>query len=613
MIKYIDYDSIDEYGVHVKPINSKDMPMVKLASNNYSSELMEIINNFERNPKLYYVVINALGSLETWGPNRNGDAFPRKGLSHHSLRSDMGTGNDYGYKTFEYYARLFKHHLNKPERGHKDYGEIIFSHWNPKTERVELIVGIDREKGADIIEANENGEVISVSMGCKVRYDLCNICLKKSKTVEEYCIHLKNYMGQMVTPEQAAKWSKEVGRTILPGTIVFAQNDFPRFFDISKVWFGAEPISFVMGKVASNTKVILSAHNAEAYGVTDEQIDKLAIIGKQGVINKEIGSPEIDDPDGKLTAKAESLKKSLNENIKTTIENEDRIPNNILDPLAKYMDVRDIFSTMFGLGIHPKPAEFQRIIIIKTGDQGLADHLDRHNLIFDKDEECEPATIDVGPHRFNDVIAKALMPYLEKRSMFPDLLEKRMQETLEKKAQLPDYEEEESKVLTPMNIIMGLAALFAGLKLKAMGIGPQQMIDTVIKKPWIGAALGSGIAYKLLMHDKQKELDKILIPAHNYEDVLKNTYFSGRALEKKSSIGGSLALGALTGLVAYPAAYLVNAYNQRSLYKTGKQLFPGAGASPKAIATGAGGSTAILSMMLEKAGPKIKGLIKRVK
>ena len=54
----------------------------------------------------------------------------------------MGSLNDYGYKTFEYYAYLFKHHVNKDPK--KSFGEIIFSHWNPAIQRVELIVAINQ-------------------------------------------------------------------------------------------------------------------------------------------------------------------------------------------------------------------------------------------------------------------------------------------------------------------------------------------------------------------------------------------------------------------------------------------------------------------------------------
>jgi hypothetical protein len=39
-------------------------------------------------------------------------------------------------------------------------------------------------------------------------------------------------------------------------------------------------------------------------------------------------------------------------------------------------------------------------------------------------------------------------------------------------------------------------------------------------------------------------------------------------------------LGLLTSAVVIPGSYVVNSYNQRSVYTKGRQLFPGAGTSP---------------------------------
>ena len=125
MIKYFEYDSIDDTGKHIIPVNTL-YHMNKTASGDYSSEIMKVVLNMKRKPEFYYVVINALGSHEIWGSNRNGDGFPAAALSHKSLRTDMGTINDYGYKTFEYYAKLYKHHVNKDPK--KSFGEIVFSH-----------------------------------------------------------------------------------------------------------------------------------------------------------------------------------------------------------------------------------------------------------------------------------------------------------------------------------------------------------------------------------------------------------------------------------------------------------------------------------------------------
>jgi len=605
MVKYIEFNTVDEYGIHARSLEPNQLGLTKIASNDYSKEIMEAINTLKRESRYFYVIINALGSLEVWGMNRNGDGFPREGLSHYSLRSDIGTENDYGYKTFEYHAKLFKNHINKADS--PSFGIVVCSHWNPKIERVELVVGIDREKGKDIIEAIENGENVAVSMGCRVKYDRCSICDNKAKTTKDYCYHLKNFMGKIATKEQADKWSRETGRLILPGTSIFAYNDKPKFFDISKVYVGADSTAYILGKVASNTNVIKSADIAEAHGVTDEmidQLDKLSAIGKAGQIKK-VGDieKEIDGGiDGQIIAKgrALALRKIIDEKMQRAIPKEESIPNSTLDHMSRYSDLREILSTMLGLGIHPKPREFQRIVIIKIGGPDIADYLDKNNLIFDPNDNVEPIDCPIHRSYFSDPIAKLLMPYMTKRSCFPDYLEPRLE-----KIASPFDTEDKSRIITPTNILAGVAALFAGLKLKAMGIGPRHVLDIMVEKPWIGTMLGAGLAYKALMSDRGKELNKILAPAQNYENAFVNTYFSGHPMNKTASIGESLALGAAVGLATLPAAYILNAYNRKSQYEKGANLFPGAGTNPVLMAELTGGGTALASMMNKEYGAKL--------
>lgn len=607
MVKYIEFNTVDEYGIHARSIEPNQLGLTKIASNDYSKEIMDAINSLKRESRYFYVVINALGSLEVWGMNRNGDGFPREGLAHHSLRSDMGTEGDYGYKTFEYYAKLFKNHVNKADS--PSFGVVVCSHWNPRIERVELVVGIDKEKGKDIITAIENGDNVAVSMGCRVKYDRCSICDNKAKTTKDYCHHLKTAMGKIATKEQAAKWSIETGKTILPGAAVFAYNDKPKFFDISRVYVGADCTSYMLGKVASVGFVVKSADIAESEGVTDDMIEKLSAIGKAGQIKK-VGDieKEIDGGiDGQIIAKGQALalRKIIDEKMQRAIPKEEGIPNGTLDHMSRYSDLREILSTMLGLGIHPKPREFQRIVIIKIGRPDIADYLDKNDLIFNPDEQVEPIDCPIHRSYFSDPLAKLLMPFMTKRSCFPDYLEPRLQKTAS-----PFDTEEKSKIITPTNILAGVAALFAGLKLKAMGIGPRHVLDIMVEKPWIGTMLGAGLAYKALMSDRGKELNKILAPAQNYENAFVNTYFSGHPMNKTASLGESLALGTAVGLATLPAAYILNAYNRKSQYEKGANLFPGAGVNPVLASELVGGGTALASMMNKEYGHQLMSKIK---
>jgi hypothetical protein len=578
--------------------------MNKTASSAYAPEVMKVILNMKRDPNRYYVVINALGSMEVWGSNRNGDGFPKKGLKHVSLRSDMGTAEDYGYKTFEYYAKLFKHHVNKPDS--PSFGEVIFSHWNEALQRVELIVAIDIKSGADIIEALDNGQNVAVSMGCKVRYDECSICGNLAKTVKKYCSHLKNHMGEVISKDLADKWSREFGKMILPGTVVYAINNFPRFFDISKVFIGADGISYVLGKAAKSGSITLSAEVADAYGVTDEEIDKLSMIGKNSEIDKKIGGkPGPGNIDGAIVKAKQTavMKKAIDEKMNKTIAAEPIIEKETLDNISA-LPIEQIFSTMLGMGIYPKPAEVQRIIIVKAGRKDIADELDKNNQIFNYqgDHDC-PCQMNLSNNNFNDSLSKALIPYLQSRSSLPSFLKTRMEDTFNKTAYYSSTEPgkdywlregqsiEQSTMNPALKAAGGLAALYAGLKLKSMGYGPKQLANIFVNKPWLKILLGGGVMWKIQNAiDQQSSNDPMLGPASDYDNILQNTNLSGHV--KSANLNEMSKLGVVEESIILPSAYINSAVDQTSFKIKEQTLFPGAGlsfnktASPESLVFG---------------------------
>ena len=991
MIKYFEYDSFDEYGQHITPVNSL-YHMNKLALASYSPELMRVILNMKRLPNRYYVVVNALGSYEVWGCNRNGDAFPESGLIHKSLRTDMGTTNDYGYKTFEYYAKLYKHHVNKDPKN--SFGDIVFAHWNPVIHRVELIIAINTENAKDIVDAIEAGNQVSVSMGCltdpeypiltidgykpikdivvgetvfthagnwrkvtevhrrkytgkvfkiglrglplpieltadhpmmmkcfqktslnkqrsyispeqfeskkfdwahiehaeigdhikylpvqysasefssisderlaklmgyyfaegsfiynngkpcsiqlachidddlprevpklinevfpgincsirphaksekglsidihstklacfmdkymshlainkkippeiflsetkiklsfigawisgdgfcdakgvhisscninallqardllitcgipasiykithkagggfnyhetveytlnmshidaeplipycnkklsnlseiiesrvkigntairinadstysytindiesrdvtdiqtynfevegdesyvaaglvshncKVKYDRCSICGNKAATRAKYCIHLRDYMKQIVTREQADRWSRETGLYILPGTQVFAYNDYPRFFDLSRVHIGADRTSYMLGKAARYGMIVHSADIAEAKGVTDEMIDKVAAFGKKSEIEKDIGGAlgptDIDKPDSDgatvKTDEMDVIHKAMNEKINNTIAAEPRLPNDLIDPMAKSMPLESIFSTLFGLGIHPKPQEFQRIVLIRIGRKDIADELDDNNLVFDHERLPEQLPIDISDKYFNNSLGRALTPFLEDRSCYPSFLGPRMNMVIIKEAGGIDnilfpQQTNTMPFVNPTLIgLGGLAALYAGLKFKALGYGPKQLAASFMTKPWLQAMLGGTVLWKL-NEEMARQQSNELPPASACANYLQNTNLSGHVKTSAMNAGqlrrAALGTGIAAGMVTAPAMYVSNVYNQKSLQQRGVPLFRGAGANPIAVAGVSGLGAGVLYHGIKK-------------
>jgi hypothetical protein len=578
MIKYIEFDSIDDYGQHITPIDRR-VSLTKTASA-YSPELMKVILNMKRRPDRYYVVVNALGSMEYWGANRNGDAFPEEGLKHVSLRTDMGTPNDYGYKTFEYYARLYRHHVNKDPNN--SFGEIVFSHWNAPLHRVELIIAVNVDNSQDIIDAVEKAELISVSMGCKVRYDKCNICGNKARTREEYCNHLKNHLGEIVNKDTAQKWSIELGRTIMPGTQVCAINDFPRFFDLSKVHVGADRISYVLGKAASKMKTISSIDVAEAMGVTDSMIDKLSTVGKEADIDKEVGALGPDDMDGSMVKAKEvdAIRKAMNERMNRTIVAEPQLPTDVLNASASSLPLRTIFSTLFGLGIQPKPVEIQRIILVRIGQQPLADELESSGIILPMDQDnVAPMPIDISNANFSDTLGRILSQNLESRSSFPSFLCPRMmqgkfaaqspQQNLQAMTAAQLLGIEKKPMVNPASVTMGsmgaIAALYMALKMKALGYGPAQLAEIFMSKPWLRTLVGGGAISQIYAQmDKNKSDSAVFAPANVYQGMLQNG-----VLGQVKTAGEN----AMIQSIIYPSIYTLNAWEQKPMCDRGNINF----------------------------------------
>jgi hypothetical protein len=102
------------------------------------------------------ILLTALGAYELWGFNVNGDAFQEHMLAHE--------GADYGYKTFESHAKIYKHHVNKNPTA--SFGDVPLSVYNPKYRRVELIVALDNAKAPDLADRIEHGDYPDWSMGC---------------------------------------------------------------------------------------------------------------------------------------------------------------------------------------------------------------------------------------------------------------------------------------------------------------------------------------------------------------------------------------------------------------------------------------------------------------
>lgn len=203
--------------------------------NKLTPEVKKFVEELKPNhEKGIYILVNALGAGEYYSSNANADHFPEKALSH--------KGKDYGFETF-LDAGAYAHHKNKDKS--RAFGDVVISSWNPTMKRVDLVIHLDRDRckqfgSSDVIDRIEAGEFPDVSMGSKVPYDVCSICKNKSKTRDDYCEHMKN----------------SPNRILEDGRKVFVYNDYPKFFDISFVFIGADKTAKVMAKLAHKGNMI---------------------------------------------------------------------------------------------------------------------------------------------------------------------------------------------------------------------------------------------------------------------------------------------------------------------------------------------------------------------
>lgn len=378
MLKLIEIGTEDFGEPSVKVIDDwSGKGLVKAAADNRISEFVSTLNP---EPGKMYLHILAMGAGEYYGANRNSDYFPENALIDH-------------HKTFETSpAHVFRNHVNKnPEIA---IGKVIYSVYNDRMHRVELIVWVDKEKGADIVRRLEQGDFPATSMACKTPYDVCSICGNKAHTRQEYCEHLTEQLGRMY-PD---------------GRKSMALNVAPlKFFDISIVVRPADVTSSVLQKVASaSTPTVGSAELAEIEGLTE----KAAAHKKLSEFIKEID-------DGIVLDSSENLDSILSKVKDPSYES---IPH-----LAAH-DLSDVFSTMAHLGITPSLRFLAELIGHKLSGpdaRGIGDLVEGY---VGSEGVEKLITTDKGFGEFkepNPFVMDLLMPSVKQASLLPEMVTER--------------------------------------------------------------------------------------------------------------------------------------------------------------------------------------------
>jgi hypothetical protein len=340
-----------------------------------------------------YILVLALGASEWYGPNRNGDGFREEELIRR-------------HKTFETDAHVFRSHVNKDPA--KSFGKVVKSFYNNDMHRVELVLEIDNEKAPDIVEKINNGEQVAVSMGCRIKHDVCSICGNKAPKRDDYCDHAKFQLND-----------------ILPdGRLVYVDNPDPTFFDISVVWRPADRTGYMLKKVADY-------HHREFVGSSAELAEKVAgrtvlasLLRKMADIDKVVTGVGI----GSEASKSGITGQWVDKVVPKVLSNYKPIENKDLGWLSG-QNFPQVLASLSEMGIFLSTPEFLDILFLKmTGrpaPRGFVRNLislqgDMFRMLADSPKVVEfvmdsglLGSASCGP---SDVIMKKMSSYIPSRS-----------------------------------------------------------------------------------------------------------------------------------------------------------------------------------------------------
>ena len=217
---------------------------------------------YEKTPNQEDVHIIALGAYEGTGFNRNGDGFSEP---------DCITNAHY-FKDAD--RALHRHHKN----GKKDpkFGNIKAAAYNEPMKRIELIVGHDKDKCADILTEIEKKGQANYSMASKQKYDVCSWCKHKAFSDAARCEHIPDKIGEI---------NKE-------GEMCGMHNPDPHWFEISYVKRPADRIGMSLQKVAyaNDIKPMLTSDFLNIYTGFTPPVDDVLVSkkasDKRHILNK---------------------------------------------------------------------------------------------------------------------------------------------------------------------------------------------------------------------------------------------------------------------------------------------------------------------------------------
>lgn len=451
IIKLCQFPAVDESGNQLIEIfNHPDMLhhsyMDKVAAP-FLPQVREYIDGLKPDPNSIYALVNALGAFEYWSSNINGDGFEEEMLIHR--------GPVWGYDTFLHYARPFLHHANKGPNA-RAFGAVELSAWNDRMKRVELVVRLDRAEAEKVgahkvIDKIDQGQLPETSMGCKVPYDLCSITTDWDlyrKALDTYDpiidrhpgmavlrFHKKHPItGLSITRDDYIEFLKyRMNEILTDGRKICAFNPFPRFFDISFVFIGADKTSKMMAKLASRAYVVVpSSYVAESYGYSNQEqprthksfgMEKAASVEWARIMLRELKKKASQRKSAEIIK--EIVPSQFGSKAVPILESSEKeLPREILDQMGS-CPLSEALSTPTMLGMTLKPQEFQHVTLCGMGRPDLANELEEQGKVFGPTDVMDKS-IPMGPEFVSGMIARLLKGAIEERSALGPVLKRHM-------------------------------------------------------------------------------------------------------------------------------------------------------------------------------------------
>lgn len=336
--------------------------------------------------------IIAVGAYEGTGYNRNGDRFDANDCKNN-------------HKYFKEADRaVHRHHKNK--KNDPKFGNIKAAAYNEPMKRIELIVGLDNEKCADILDEQEKKGHTNWSMASRQKYDICSWCGHKAYSDSDRCEHIPANIG-------------EINKT---GEMCGMINPDPKWFEISYVSRPADRIGMSL-KVASDSRIrpMLPRDYLKIYSgfevpqdeflISKKASDKRYLLDKLAEMEKHVEALAQSSPKTSKDAYLSRHAAKLNQS--------DHLSPETIDELRK-MDPSKLMKALADNGIVFRPDEFAKYLfgdrIHKENIDGMKTHLpDIFQSVKDdksgdvvNNEKYEPSPLSILPPEIKQMVSKLI-------------------------------------------------------------------------------------------------------------------------------------------------------------------------------------------------------------